>query len=264
MQVGTHPGIDGKLFHKILFQVGGVQRGKTQAFLAHVLGYCCDNVGQRDFLILLCVTLCDLMGQVSSVGTKIDAGKDQFLISGCQIFLCLGDDMFRRQGPTWPPQGRNGAKGTSIIAPILHLEKCSAAFGKVFNQREFPCCSPVGNRADADGSLVLWGGFPGPLCCLGGGGWGWHAFDVCPQVFFFGIAQDQGDPWHCAKAFGMALCVAPCDHQLSLGVFTYNATDPLSCLPVTFGGDRAGVDDDQMGLGLGVYGVKSMGEATLT
>ena len=73
------------------------------------------------------------------------------------------------------------------------------------------------------------------------------------------ITNDPSHTWNSRDFLGSALRVATCDHDARIGLSAVDAADGLTKLVVGCGGDGAGVQDDEIGVGYFTGGVKTTG-----
>ncbi|MBF8273931.1 MAG: hypothetical protein HW380_3036 [Magnetococcales bacterium] len=91
---------------------------------------------------------------------------------------------------------------------------------------------------------------------------GWVILSVpvpkIPQIFFVTVTQDQIDIGLIGKGFWRPLGITSGDHQTGVGVVAAQFADQFSRLPLTFTGDRTGIDDDDTCLIQGTCGIMAV------
>ena len=184
--------------------------------------------------------------EVAAPAAEIDAGEDEFTASGGDEVTHLGKDARGGEAARGAARLRNHAEGAAVAAALLDFEigaRLRAGMdGRFFEEgvgetviHQHLRCDRCGLRPiDLD---ELWRGWRREQVECDG----WRERLVA-------IADDGSDAGQSGKFVGRALGIATGDDDARAGIAAMGAADIGTSGAVGFGGDGAGVDEDEIGV----------------
>ena len=202
----------------------------------------------------------DSWREIAAVGAKIDAAQNNFAVAGRGKALDLCDDFLRRKAAGFSANKRDHAKGATSVAAVLDLQRGAGvipfppehgsnenigevedvagenfrAGRKTFRVLQY-CqmgCSMLRPYNRARGLLVKRGDAP----------------EKIGDLRLMRIAHDETDSRENRKLLWSALSVTASDNNLCGGTGSVKFADGVARLGIGSSGDRAGVQNNDVGL----------------